>query len=129
MANKRGQPYRWRPKSKLACEVERWRVLADGCDSQIVDLPHIAPAQVALQEVLNRLLQSFTEQAVLEAQLAALFQRRRRDVQTGRDLRNRLAASLSAHFGPYGEELRQFGLKPRARRPPVRQTPEVVAAN
>src|SRR5687768_14568411 len=45
---------------------------------------------------------------------------------TGRDLRNRLAASLAAHFGPYGEELRQFGLKPRVRRL-IRQAPEAAA--
>ncbi len=129
MANKKAQPYTWRPKSKLACEVERWRLLADGCGSQLVDLPHLAPVQVLFQEVLGRLLQSFTEQVVLEAQLAGLFQRRCRDVQMARELRCRLAASLSAHFGPYSEELRQFGLKPRIRRAAGRRAPESAAAN
>jgi hypothetical protein len=112
-----------RPKGGLANDVDQWRTLADRCGSQLVEMPHIAPAQAALREILGRIVQSFTEQAVLEAQLSAMFQRRRRDVAAARDLRGRLAASLAARYGPSSEELRLYGLKPR-RRSRVRKKPE-----
>ncbi len=116
--------------NSLADRLDLWRMLADRCGGQLADMPYLAPVQAALKEAVGRLQRSFTEQAVLEAQLAAMHERRRRDVAAATELRNRLAAGLTARYGPCGEELRLYGLKPRPRKGArTRKKPASAAAD
>ncbi|HXO20001.1 MAG TPA: hypothetical protein VOA87_08770 [Thermoanaerobaculia bacterium] len=79
------------------------------------DLPQVAADQTALAALLAEAKTLQEQQEIQKGLLRETNQRRTEIDQSGRDLRNRIGATLKGSFGLESEKLLQFGIKPRAR--------------
>ncbi len=100
----------------LAAQLTRWRHLVGGVQRNLGDLAYTADHNTQLEKLTEEILRSTFEQRALTQQLRALIREREAKVQQARDLRNRLAAAVTGHYGPCSNKLREFGFKPRSRR-------------
>lgn len=98
-------------------QFARFQALASNLQAHLVELPGLAANHTAFEELVGRIQASLAEQDVLASRTSDLIRTREQDMKQALELRHRLAGQLQGQFGTTSERLREFGLKPRRRRP------------
>jgi len=92
-----------------------WRTMADNVAEHLDEMPHLRKLQESLAALVEHAQALLGESQLYESKLRDTNRRRMDAFVAGRELRNRLVASLQGTLGQKNERLIEFGVAPRPR--------------
>lgn len=93
--------------------IRKWEMLNNGLKPMLPDLPHLAPEQAELEQLINEAKMLDDQQKQLRGKAQDTTKQRRAAQLKGFDLHERLAVQLKGKLGLRNQNLVGLGLRPR----------------